>query len=915
MRAIAVARTARRRHRLEPPLVDRDGALDARDATAARRIAARLNQDRAAEPERQVAGGDVTAIAVLGAVLHEVVRRERAEAAPDIERAADAGIGAVGARGVATVGRALQREFGEVDAAAPAALVGELLVLGALNENPAAGTVRELVDDRPLRDATPYSTLLDVVERELGGRAPSRPAAKRPADGAGAGARRARSGDRHGPRLPLPARLRAPAVGAPGSLRDQLQWIRSNWPEILAGDPVLAERVALAIDLLAEEARAFELRAAQAGFGGPVPAESPDYRGLDAEPEAFSPDTEWMPSVVLLAKSSHVWLNQLARAYGRAVATLGDVPDEELDRLASLGVTGLWLIGLWQRSRASAEIKRRRGDHDAVASAYSIDEYRIADDLGGEGAYEQLRERAAARGIRLAADMVPNHMGLDSGWVVEHPDRFISVAEPPFPAYSFTGPDLSPDRRVELTIEDHYWDGTDAAVVFRRRDTASGETRFVYHGNDGTSFPWNDTAQLDYLQPAVREAVIQTILAVARRAPILRFDAAMVLARRHIRRLWYPRPGEGGAIPSRAEHAISDAEFDALMPHEFWREVVDRVARDAPGTLLLAEAFWLMEGYFVRTLGMHRVYNSAFMHMLRDEDNAGYRRVMKDTLEFDPGVLGRFVNFLTNPDERPAAEQFGTGDKAFSAATLLATMPGLPMLGHGQVEGYRERYGMEFRAARWDEPVDTAHAEHFERTIVPLLRRRADFAGTEHFHLYDATAADGSVVEDVYAFTNEHEGRRALVLVHHRTGEVDIRIDRSVGAATRDAAGRKRRTTTRLAKALAADAEDAAIIGFRDARSGRELRATAGELRDRGLGIHLGPYEALVLDVGPARPEPAPIRETSMPGAARPDPAAPSKPGPRAIAPRSRRRAPARGPRRPQPPKSDRRRRGSGSEP
>ena len=44
--------------------------------------------------------------------------------------------------------------------------------------------------------------------------------------------------------------------------------------------------------------------------------------------------------------------------------------------------------------------------------------------------------------------------------------------------------------------------------------------------------------------------------------------------------------------------------------------------RKSPDTLLLAEAFWLMEGYFVRTLGMHRVYNSAFMNMLRDEDNA-----------------------------------------------------------------------------------------------------------------------------------------------------------------------------------------------------------------------------------------------------------------------------------------------------
>src|SRR5215213_4173166 len=260
-----------------------------------------------------------------------------------------------------------------------------------------------------------------------------------------------------------------------------------------------------------------------------------------------------------MAKSSYVWLEQLARSFQRPITTLADVPDEELDRLAGLGVTGLWLIGLWQRSEASADIKRRRGDADAVASAYAIDDYRIADDLGGEPAYEDLKRRAWHRQIRLAADMVPNHMGIDSRWVTDHAERFISVAEAPFPAYSFTGPDLSRDPRVEIQLEDHYWDASDAAVVFRRRDRATGDERFVYHGNDGTSFPWNDTAQLDYLRADVREAVIRTILDVARRAPILRFDAAMVLARRHIRRLWFPEPGAGGAIPSRAEHAMSNA--------------------------------------------------------------------------------------------------------------------------------------------------------------------------------------------------------------------------------------------------------------------------------------------------------------------------------------------------------------------
>jgi glycosidase len=135
--------------------------------------------------------------------------------------------------------------------------------------------------------------------------------------------------------------------------------------------------------------------------------------------------------------------------------------------------------------------------------------------------------------------MVPNHMGIDSPWVIEHPDWFISRQDSPYPAYSFNGPDLSHDGRVEIKIEDHYYEQTDAAVVFRRA-TASGETRYIYHGNDGTSFPWNDTAQLDYLNAAVREQVIQTILHVARLFPVIRFDAAMTLAKRHFQRLWFP---------------------------------------------------------------------------------------------------------------------------------------------------------------------------------------------------------------------------------------------------------------------------------------------------------------------------------------------------------------------------------------
>ena len=201
------------------------------------------------------------------------------------------------------------------------------------------------------------------------------------------------------------------------------------------------------------------------------------------------------------------------------------------------------------------------------------------------------------------------------------------------------------------------------------------------------------------------------------------------------------------------------------MGGEFWRTVVERVAAEVPDTLLLAEAFWMMESYFVRSLGMHRVYNSAFMHMMRDQDNAGYRGILKELLEFDPRVLQRYVNFMNNPDEESAREQFGDGDRYFAVATLLATMPGLPMIGHGQFEGYREKYGMEFRRAKRDERPEGWLVERHERELVPVLRRRAAFAG-------------GRGVPSVRRRHRGRRGARGRVRLHERRRRRPLAGDR-----------------------------------------------------------------------------------------------------------------------------------------
>lgn len=628
--------------------------------------------------------------------------------------------------------------------------------------------------------------------------------------------------------------LRKPAIEAPDSIEDQLRYVASRWREYL-GD--FTDLILTAADTIREETRPV--------FGGPGPSHVPEYRDIDAEPEAFSRDENWMPNVVLLAKNTYVWLEQLSREYGRRIDTLDQIPQDALDRIASRGFNALWLIGLWSRSHASRRIKQICGNPEAAASAYAIYDYRIDDDLGGDPAFDVLKHRAARAGIRMAGDMVPNHMGIDSWWVCEHPEWFISTEENPFHRYAYSGVDLSGDPKCSIYLEDHYYEKTDAAVTFKYIDHWNGKTAYIYHGNDGTDLPWNDTAQLNFLRKDVRDQVIQTIVNVARRFPIIRFDAAMTLAKKHYHRLWFPAPGHGGDIPSRSRFSMSREAFDDAMPMEFWREVVDRVAAEVPDTLLLAEAFWLMEGYFVRSLGMHRVYNSAFMNMLRDEDNQKYRQVIKNTIEFDREILKRYVNFMNNPDEEPAANQFGRGEKYFGVCAMMCTLPGLPMFGHGQFEGYAEKYGMEYRRSYWDESVDHGLLTHHERVITPILRRRSVFSGADGFRLFDFYRHSGDVDENVFAYSNRNDSGSGLFLFNNSPHATAGTLHKSAAWNPKTDDGQDR-VQENIGESLGLSGGSNHYVCFHDLMARRWIIRNSRVLRDSGFFIELPPYGCCV---------------------------------------------------------------------
>ena len=698
----------------------------------------------------------------------------------------------------------------------------EMFLLALALENPAFFPYKDLFDDEKLARHAPYKHLMRSLEDYL------------------------RTQPAYGPEdQSLYDLLKSPAIHSPDSLAGQLNYIRDNWGNILSRE--LLDRLLLAIDVIKEEEK----------FGALGPGEARvltfdksafEKQGYE-EYERFSTDADWMSKVVLIAKMVYVWLDQLSRKHKTSITRLDQIPDAELDMLAGWGFTAIWLIGVWERSPASQKIKQYCGNPEAAASAYSLYQYAVSQDLGGQEALDDLRKRAWARGIRLASDMVPNHMGIYSRWTIEHPDWFIQLPYPPYPGYSFTGGDLSDNDSVAIHIEDGYWDRRDAAVVFKRVDKRTGEERFIYHGNDGTSMPWNDTAQLNFLIPEVREAVIQTILHVARQFPIIRFDAAMTLAKIHYRRLWFPQHGEGGCIPSRSEHGMSKEHFDEVFPVEFWREVVDRVAAEAPDTLLLAEAFWLLEGYFVRTLGMHRVYNSAFMNMLKMEDNGKYRKTVKNVLEFNPEILKRFVNFMNNPDEDTAIAQFGKGDKYIGVALLMVTMPGLPMFGHGQIQGFTEKYGMEYRKAYWDEETDWNLVHRHENEIFPIMRLRHLFSGVEHFMFYDFFSTQGWVNENVFAYSNRCGDERALIVYNNSYGATSGWVKTSVAYSllTNPAAGERKLVQKSLSEALDITVQKNVFYVFRDYKTNHEYIRKSRDIAEKGLFFNLDGYHYAAL--------------------------------------------------------------------
>lgn len=419
--------------------------------------------------------------------------------------------------------------------------------------------------------------------------------------------------------------------------------------------------------------------------------------------------------------NTRVWLTEISQQLGRH-ATLDDIPDAELDRLAAKGFDWIWLLSVWQTGQGAQQVSRNNTEwrrefqetlpdlreEDIPGSGFAITGYTVHKDLGEDAALARLRKRLKQRGLKLMLDFVPNHMGLDHPWVEDHPEYFVSGSE----------------LDLARSPMNYTW-------VKRKK----GDLLLAY-GRDPYFAGWPDTLQLNYSHPATQEAMIGVLTKIAGQCDGLRCDMAMLVLPEVFERTW------------------------GIRSEPFWPKATQRVRQENPGFCFMAEVYWDLE-WTLQQQGFDYAYDKRLYDRLR----AGEARPVREHFRAEPAYQNKLARFLENHDEPRAAVSFPPGIHE-AAAVLSFLSPGLRFFHQGQFEGKTKRISPHLRRGPI-EPVNENLQSFYDR-LLTVLRHPVVRDGQWEL-LECAPAWEGNWTNDCFvAFAWQRDnGERLLVMVNY----------------------------------------------------------------------------------------------------------------------------------------------------
>ena len=385
----------------------------------------------------------------------------------------------------------------------------------------------------------------------------------------------------------------------------------------------------------------------------------------------------WSKYPVLYEINTRVWLGELSQKYQRPVS-LAAVPGQEWDSIAAMCFDAVWLMGVWERSPAGIEISMHNpglledfrralpdfSPQDNAGSPYCVRRYVVDEQLGGPNGLAAARSMLSKRGLRLILDLVPNHVAPDHPWAVDHPEYFVQG----------NADDLSRDPASFVEV---------AGRVFAR-------------GRDPYFPAWPDVLQLNAFQPALRQAVIETVTDIGGQCDGIRCDMAMLMLNDIFERTWGPRAG-------------------AKPADDYWRTVIPAIRGKYPEFRFIAEAYWDLE-WELQQQGFDFCYDKKLYDRMEHAD----AETVRLHLLADPSYQDKMVRFLENHDEPRAAATFSP-EKGRAAAVAILTLTGARLLHEGQFEGRKVRLPV-FLGRRPAEPIDPNLVSFYERLLKETSR-------------------------------------------------------------------------------------------------------------------------------------------------------------------------------------------------
>ena len=455
--------------------------------------------------------------------------------------------------------------------------------------------------------------------------------------------------------------------------------------------------------------------------------------------------------------NTRVWLTELSRQLARP-ATLDDIPDTELDRLAHLGLDWIWMLSVWQTGPEGQRVSRSNPEwlrefeetlpdlreEDIAGSGFAITGYTTHHSLGGDAALARLRRRLQKRGLKLMLDFVPNHTGPNHPWVEEYPEYYVSGSE---------------------------HDLVQAPQNYTRVKRKQGDLVLAY-GRDPYFSGWPDTLQLDYSNAATQQAMIGELLRIGSQCDGVRCDMAMLVLPEVFERTWGRRP------------------------QPFWERATQQVREQSPDFCFMAEVYWDLE-WTLQQQGFNYAYDKRLYDRLRE----GHARPVREHFHAGLDYQDKLARFLENHDEPRAAATFTT-EVHEAAAIITFLSPGLRFFHQGQFEGRKKRISPHLVRAPV-EPPDNGLQQFYDRLLAVLrlpVVREGYWQSLECVPAWDgnwtwdgflAFAWQGPDGERVLVTLNyaPHQGQCYVQLPFQDLSDRSVRFDDLMGPASYERAG------------------------------------------------------------------------------------------------------------------------------